>query len=294
MLRKLLYTPLLFSLIFCTPKAQETQSTSESFGPLHTVFRFPKKIKEVSGIQISPDGKEFYVHEDQGNSNVIFAIDMTGNNTRTITIEGVENNDWEDITQDKNGFTYIGDFGNNDNDRKNLAIYKVKIGKENSTPVLQTTKFSYPEQTEFPPKKKNLLFDCEAFIEHEGYFYLFTKNRSKKSDGTSLVYKIPNKSGEFKAQLVGKLKLPEKYHDGAVTGADISPNGKKIALITHKNVFILENFEGDNFTNAKMTQIDLQSNSQKEGICFATDTILYIGDERNYKDEGILYSMELK
>jgi hypothetical protein len=43
-----------------------------------------------------------------------------------------------------------------------------------------------------------------------------------------------------------------------------------------------------------MTQIDLQSNSQKEGICFATDTILYIGEERNYKDEGILYSMELK
>ena len=292
MLRKLLYTPLLFILVFCTPKAQESKISYDT--PLRTVFRFPKKIKEVSGIQISPDGKEFYVHEDQGNSNEIFAIDMSGNRTRTITIEGVENNDWEDITQDKYGFTYIGDFGNNDNDRKNLAIYKVKIGKENSTPVLQTTKFSYPEQTEFPPKKKNLLYDCEAFIENEGYFYLFTKNRSKKSDGTSLVYKIPNKQGEFKAKLIGKLKLPEKYHDGAVTGADISPNGKKIALITHKNVFILENFEGDNFTNAKMTQIDLQSNSQKEGICFATDTILYIGEERNNKDEGILYSMELK
>ncbi|MCL1666964.1 hypothetical protein M2T82_02695 [Elizabethkingia ursingii] len=292
MLRKLLYTPLLFILIFCTPKAQESKISYDT--PLRTVFRFPKKIKEVSGIQISPDGKEFYVHEDQGNSNEIFAIDMSGNRTRTITIEGVENNDWEDITQDKYGFTYIGDFGNNDNDRKNLAIYKVKIGKENTTPVLQITKFSYSEQIEFPPKKKNLLYDCEAFIEHNGYFYLFTKNRSKKSDGTSLVYKIPNKQGEFKAQLVGKLKLPENYHDGAVTGADISPNGKKIALITHKNVFILENFEGDNFTNAKMTQIDLQSNSQKEGICFATDTILYIGEERNNKDEGILYSMELK
>ena len=38
----------------------------------------------------------------------------------------------------------------------------------------------------------------------------FTKNRSKKFDGTSLVYKIPNKAGDFKAQLVGELKLPEK------------------------------------------------------------------------------------
>jgi hypothetical protein len=48
------------------PKSARNSKTSESFGPLHTVFRFPKKIKEVSGIQISPDGKEFYVHEDQG------------------------------------------------------------------------------------------------------------------------------------------------------------------------------------------------------------------------------------
>jgi hypothetical protein len=31
-----------------------------------------------------------------------------------------------------------------------------------------------------------------------------------------------------------------------------------------------------------------------DGVCFATDTILYIGEERNNKDEGILYSMELK
>ncbi|WP_407508769.1 hypothetical protein [Elizabethkingia anophelis] len=294
MLRTLLYTPLLFSLIFCTPKAQEAKATSDNLGPLHTVFKFPKKIKEVSGIQISPDGKEFYVHEDQGNRNEIFAVGMDGNLVRTITIEGVENNDWEDIAQDKNGFTYIGDFGNNDNIRKNLAIYKVKIDKENNTPVLQTTKFSYPEQTEFPPNKKSLLYDCEAFLEYNGYFYLFTKNRSKKFDGTSLVYKIPNKQGDFKAQLVGELKLPGKYNDAAVTGADISPNGKKIALITHKNVFILENFEADNFANAKTTQIDLQSNSQKEGICFSTDTMLYIGEERNNKDEGNLYSIELK
>lgn len=55
---------------------------------------------------------------------------MDGNLVRTITIEGVENNDWEDIAKDKNGFTYIGDFGNNDNDRKNLAIYKVKSTKK--------------------------------------------------------------------------------------------------------------------------------------------------------------------
>ncbi len=147
-----------FSLVFCTPKAQEAKATSDNLGPLHTVFKFPKKIKEVSGIQISPDGKEFYVHEDQGNRNEIFAVGMDGNLVRTITIEGVENNDWEDIAQDKNGFTYIGDFGNNDNDRKNLAIYKVKNRqRKTARRFCKQQKFSYPEQTEFPPNKKKFI-----------------------------------------------------------------------------------------------------------------------------------------
>ena len=50
--------------------------------------------------------------------------------------------------------------------------------------------FSYPEQKEFPPKKKEMFYDVESFFEHNGYFYLFTKNRSKGFDGTAFIYKI--------------------------------------------------------------------------------------------------------
>ena len=90
MLRKLIYAPLFLVLFFVHQKHRKQKATSDNLGPLHTVFKFPKKkIKEVSGIQISPDGKEFYVHEDQGNRNEIFAVGMDGNLVRTITIEGV-------------------------------------------------------------------------------------------------------------------------------------------------------------------------------------------------------------
>jgi hypothetical protein len=37
------------------------------------------------------------------------------------------NIDWED-TKDKNGNLYVGDFGNNDNERKDLCIYKIDKG----------------------------------------------------------------------------------------------------------------------------------------------------------------------
>ncbi|WP_369828775.1 hypothetical protein [Flavobacterium sp. 1] len=61
---------------------------------------------------------------------------------------------------------YIGDFGNNDNTRKDLAIYKIDQSnlQGESANVAYTISFDYPEQTEFPPKKKDLMFDVEAFL----------------------------------------------------------------------------------------------------------------------------------
>jgi hypothetical protein len=69
-------------------------------------------------------------------------------------VENTENHDWEDITQDAAGNIYIGDFGNNENDRQNLSILKVdlKDASQKSTKVIQTTTFHYEGQTEFPPK----------------------------------------------------------------------------------------------------------------------------------------------
>jgi hypothetical protein len=55
----------------------------------------------------------------------IYEIDTLGNLIRTININSANNSDWEDITQDDLNNFYIGDFGNNNNDRTNLRIYKI-------------------------------------------------------------------------------------------------------------------------------------------------------------------------
>jgi sugar lactone lactonase YvrE len=72
-------------------------------------------------------------------------------------VENAENNDWEDITKDIHGNIYVGDFGNNDNDRQNLSILKLdlKIPSQTTTKVVQTTRFHYEGQTDFPPKNQN-------------------------------------------------------------------------------------------------------------------------------------------
>ncbi|WP_139420360.1 hypothetical protein [Chryseobacterium mulctrae] len=280
-------------LMSCNPKAQDSVTKSQE--DLKTEFSLPKKLKEVSGITLSQDQKTIWAIEDAGNKNVVYGLNRQGELVNDVLVENAENNDWEDITKDAAGNIYIGDFGNNENDRQNLSILKLdlKNDSQKSTKVIQTTKFHYEGQTEFPPKKSNLLYDCEAFVEKDGSFYLFTKNRSKGFDGTFLVFQIPNKEGDFEAKLIGKLKLEGGYSDAAITSAAINSKNE-IVLLTHKNIHVLSGFTANDFNSAKIQKLPLNHNSQKEAVVFVDDKTLLIADEKDKKEGGNVYQFSLK
>lgn len=280
-------------LLSCNPKAQD--SVTQSQDDLKTEFSLPKKLKEVSGIALSQDQKTIWAIEDAGNKNVVYGLNRQGELINDVLVENAENNDWEDITKDAAGNIYIGDFGNNENDRQNLSILKLdlKTDSQTSTKVIQTTKFHYEGQIEFPPKKSNLLYDCEAFVEKDGSFYLFTKNRSKGFDGTFLVFQIPNKEGDFEAKLVGKLKLEGGYSDAAITSATINSKNQ-IVLLNHKNINVLSGFTANDFSSAKIQKVPLNHNSQKEAVVFVDDKTLLIADEKDKKTGGNVYQFSLK
>ncbi|RZJ73502.1 hypothetical protein [Flavobacterium sp.] len=271
--------------IFCAGCAQDSK--------LETLSQLPSDLAENSACEVI-DGK-IWTTEDHGNKAIIYQIGRDGKKLHETFISQVKNIDWEELTSDASGNLYIGDFGNNDNERKDLAIYKIDAANlgQAETGVSQKTTFHYPEQTEFPPKKSQRFYDCEAFFEKDGFFYLFTKNRSSNFDGTTFLYKVPNKPGNFAAQKLGEFQTCGKFNRCAVTSADISPDGKKVALLTGENVFVFTDFKSDNFLDGKSKTIELHHFSQKEGLGFATDDEILITDEKTKKIGGNIYLLKL-
>ncbi|WP_343914767.1 SdiA-regulated domain-containing protein [Aquimarina litoralis] len=250
-------------------------------------------LHEISGITYIKGESNLYAVNDSGNENVVFLLNQKGKILEEIKIPNSKNVDWEDLAYDHNNNIYIGDFGNNNNDRKNLTIYRVS-GIKNKQIKTTTIEFFLEDQKKFPPSKKKRNFDIEAFFYNKGSFYLFTKNRGSKFNGETKLYKLQDKPGKQKAKLIDTHTICDDARDCFISSAAINYNGDTIALLTYNKIFILSDFKGDDLFGGKIKKIKLNHFSQKEGICFLTDSTLLIVDEKQKKTKGALYKYRLK
>lgn len=259
--------------------AQQLQATG-----LKTVCRLPEQVEETSGIEVT-GANEIWTLNDSGGKAELYLCDTLGNLIRTVKIEGAENHDWEDLAQDNKGNFYICDTGNNNNDRDNLRIYKIPNPDLNKKDELEAEKikFTYEDQTEFPPGKNNMDYDCEAVIWYNNHLYLFSKTRSFPFKTS--VYQLPDTPGEYVARKLatfhngGKDITEADLHSFWITAADISPNGKQLALLSQDRMWIFYDFKKDHFFSGKHKVYELGSNTQKESVCFVDNSTLYMTDE---------------
>jgi hypothetical protein len=255
---------------------------------LRRVASFPADLNEISGIQFIQHS--FWAINDGGNPARLYQIDTFGNIVKTFKIPA-SNTDWEDICSDGDSMLYIGDFGNNDNNRKDLAIYAVNINQPQKDTLFPTKlAFSYSDQFDFPPASNQKQFDCEAFIFINDTFHLFSKNRTSPFDGWVKHYVLPLKTNNNIAQLTDSFKvggfLKEIYW---VTSAALDK--KTLYLLSSDKMYAFNNSSSSNLFGGAFTTISFGDITQKEGICLDGQGNIWITDEANNGPAG-LYVME--
>jgi len=248
-------------------------------GKLTLVADIPNHLKEVSAAEVAPNSNLIWVFEDAGNDNHLYALDKNGKVVKDLTILNGENEDWEDLTADDSGNIYIGDFGNNSRKRHNYSIFKITNPEKADDKVTA-------ERIDFKLPKGTKDRDFEAFFVKDGNFYIFSKENKK-----GILIKVPNQEGSHIAEVLTTFELDGKHNK--ITSADISDDGKTVVLLNHDKLWVLNNFEGDQFFKGDVEALSFEHNSQKEGVCFKNSKTVYLTDERNGGDGGNLYLFDI-
>lgn len=239
------------------------------------------KLKEISGIEVDKAGK-FWGINDGGNKAELHQIGKDGKIHKTITVTNAKNLDWEDMTQDDFGHFFIGDFGNNDNIRKWLTIYKIEnpIDIKTNETQAEIIKFTFPKQLNFPPISSEKNFDLEAFVFYKRKLYLFSKNRTEPFDGDTNLYKIGDHADNYQADFISNFNTCTTYEKLCwITSAALSPDRSKLVLLDSERLWLFENWQGDDFFSGDAYKIDLGIVTQKEAVTFLDENTIIFTDE---------------
>jgi hypothetical protein len=257
-------------------------------------FKIDGKIPEGSGL--AAWNGSLCTHNDSGAARLFSLDTISGAIIDTYELPDIVNTDWEDLGQDDDYF-YLGDIGNNLNDKNVLTIYRIeKKSLLQHRPKINTIAFSWPE-TDTAGKTAKINFDCEAMTVVSDSIYLFTKEW-KKTHRTR-VFSIPKSPGTYVAKYKNTLKTRL-----LVTGASYDTSQKSLVLCGYNlwlRPFLLrfKDVKPDNFFSGKGEKIKIRKRfRQTEGVAsFDGKTYFVINEDFHFlflhSDEEI-HRLELK
>jgi len=235
-------------------------------------------IDEASGMAASRRNPGVvWVHNDSGARPLVYAVDRRGRTAAVYRLGGARARDWEDMAygpgpNGRGSFLYVGDIGDNGRRRTDCAVYRLpepKIGASSTNVPAVRRAFRYPDGPH----------NAEALLVHPktGVVYIVTKEES----GVAGVYKFPpEKPGEaapVTLTRVGTVRIAGESHffPNLVTGGDISPDGRRVALCTYAAAYELTLPAGardfDAIWKTRPAAVVLPFLPQCEAICYTPD-----------------------
>lgn len=167
-MKKFILAFLFFSFLFSF--SQKTEKLALRKYKIATLL---DSLKETSGLTFLKD--KLYTLNDGGNTNEIFEIDKNSGEILSKLKTDFPNKDWEAITSDGENF-YIGDFGNNAGNRRDLAVYKTDFQG-----IYSKNSFNYSAQDDFSTRYLSHNYDTEAMIFRNEKIHVFSKEWSSKN-----------------------------------------------------------------------------------------------------------------
>ena len=201
-----------------------------------------RRLTESSGVVASrAHPGVLWTHNDSGDEGFIYATDLTGADHGRVRVPGIAPVDAEDLSEgpcpvSAGWCLYLADTGDNRETRAWVTVYAVPEPAPPGGPAdtQRTSAAPLPLRLRYPDGPH----DVEAtFVTEAGIVYLVTKGRG----GTVAVYRVPRTAwtgeGVATAEPVQALAIAAGWLGGArVTGAALSPDGRRVALRTYGDV----------------------------------------------------------
>jgi hypothetical protein len=230
-----------------------------------------RRITESSGVVASRKHPGvFWTHNDGGGARrqVLYAMTREGRSLAAFPVTEVALHDWEDIAIDDRGHLFIGDIGDNDLRRRDVAVYEIdEPDPGNAAGAVQPRR---AWRLTFPGRP----LDCESLFVWKDLGYLVSK---VSKDQRAQIFRFPLKDmGEtLKLELVATTKI-----DSPVSGADISPDGRLLALVAKSGAFVYR-IDGDIAKAARRKVYQTRFRHDRiEGCCFVPEGLLATAESR--------------
>jgi hypothetical protein len=261
-----------------------------------------RAVKEASALAASQRWPgAFWTLNDSGNNATLYAFDTAGRSVATVEVDRAENIDWEalQVGPGPGGgpALYIGDFGDNDKERKDAIIYRIPEPDLRGGADRPASGRTAPAEA-FHLTYPNGARDVEAMLVHPetGEVVLVSKEYSGKAQ----VYRYPSPldaNRRIQVDLVAELDLSRLGPvASAITDGAVSPDGRRVILRTYSSAL-----EYDLTSDVPLTSIwprqqprlmPLDDGAQGEGITYRADgkALLTIGEVA----PAVLYQAELR
>ncbi len=207
------------------------------------------RIREASGLAPSlrrPD--LLWVLNDSGNSPDLFAVTTNGADAGTVRVEGVDNEDWEDLASfrlDGAPYLLVADCGDNPGFRGQCLLHAVP---EPDVPGPAAVRPAWTVRYRYEDGPR----DCEsvAVDAARGRVLLLSKDNR-----IPVLYELPLRPADAAAvqtaRRIGELRtIPPPVQGlsrgilariGSLTTAmDLAPDGRRLAVLTYEHAYLLE------------------------------------------------------